>query len=573
MDKINTINQINNKSQFNSQSALFNSKFFNLSAVEVIEKIKTREFTCREICEYYLNRMKELWDKNAILEIFDDALQQADNIDLMIANYYKNANPETTLSSLPKLCGLPIVIKDNILYKGKTCSCGSQFMKNYKAQYNATVIEKLLKEGVVILARANMDEFAMGGSCENSAFGACKNAFDDSRVSGGSSGGSAVAVACDMCAVALGSDTGGSIRQPSAFNGLVGIKPTFGRVSRYGLVAYVSSFDQISPIAKNVEDSALILSVIAGKDINDETSLSTNEITTSNIKNLISNIDEKIFIDNENSINIIKQAVELSKKAVNLNGLKIGILKETQKLMQKTEYNDQYNRISQWLQNQGATLKEFSVPYFDLALPTYYTLASAEASSNLGRFDGVKYTTRSEKASNIPTASLDDVYLYSRSEGFGKEVQRRIMLGNFVLSSGYYDAYYMKALKIRRDLKNQFNEIFENCDVIIFPTAYGEAFEIGEKTTNPVEMYVEDMFTTMANILGIPAISIPCGLGKNNLPLGLQILAKANNEPVLYYLSNYMTKNYEQSKNSLATTLLNLNKTNQEKIQKEDSLC
>ena len=479
-------------------------KFKNLTAIQVIEKIKNREFSCKEICEYYISQMKKFEHKNAILEIFDDALENAQKIDDLISSG----------AHLPKLAGLPIVIKDNILYKGKTCSCASKFMQNHKAQYNATVIQKLLDAGVVILARANMDEFAMGGSCENSAFGPCANAFDDERVSGGSSGGSAVAVACDMCAVSLGSDTGGSIRQPSAFNGLVGIKPTYARVSRFGLVAYASSFDQISPIAKTAEDSALILSVIAGHDKNDETSLEA---------------DVPNYLEEMSKINSLK-------------GLRVGILKEAQELMDKTEYKEKYNSISNWFASQGATVQEFSVPNFNLALPVYYTLTPAEACSNLGRFDGVKYTTRSEKSSNI-----EEVYLHSRSEGFGKEVQRRIMLGNFVLSSGFYDAYYMKAMKIRKSLQKEFAEVFKDCDILIMPTAFGEAFKIGEKTSSPTEMYVEDMFTTLANIIGNPAISVPCGKGKKGLPLGLQIIADNLGEQTLYNVSGYFMKHFKEA--------------------------
>ena len=476
-------------------------KFENLSAIEIAKKIKNKEFTCKELVEYYLGRIEKFKDKNAVLEVIDDAIIQAEKIDNKVKN---NEN-------LPELCGVPIIIKDNILYKGKIASCGSKFMKNYVAQYNSTVMQKLLDSGVVVLGRANMDEFAMGGSCENSAFGPCKNAFDNKRVSGGSSGGSATAVACDMCAFALGSDTGGSIRQPASFNGLVGIKPTYGRVSRYGLVAYASSFDQISPITKTVADSALILSIISGQDKKDETALRDN------VPNYLAEIKG------------------------NIKGLRVGILKETNKLSGKTEYRKKYENIENWFKKQGASLQEFSVPYFDLCLPIYYTLTAAEACSNLGRFDGVKYTTRSEHAED-----LDKLYLHSRTEGFGKEVQRRIMLGNFVLSSGFYDAYYMKAMKVRKALKDQFAEIFKSCDILIFPTTFGEAFEIGSKSDNPVEMYIEDMFTTLANIIGNPAISVPCGKGNNGLPLGLQILADNLNESTLYNVSNYFVKNFKE---------------------------
>ncbi|MDD4815914.1 MAG: Asp-tRNA(Asn)/Glu-tRNA(Gln) amidotransferase subunit GatA [Clostridia bacterium] len=478
-------------------------KFENLSAIEIAQKIKNKEFSCKSLVEYYLGRIEKFKDKNAILEVFEDAIEKAEEIDKKVKN-----NEE-----LPTLCGVPIIIKDNILYKGKIASCGSKFMKNFVAQYNSTVMQKLLDSGVVVLARANMDEFAMGGSCENSAFGPCKNAFDDKRVSGGSSGGSAVAVALDMCAFALGSDTGGSIRQPSAFNGLVGIKPTYGRVSRYGLVAYASSFDQISPITKTVEDNALILSIISGKDSKDETAL-----------------QDKV----PNYLQEIKG---------NIKGLRVGVLKETNQLIGKTDYKSKYQNIENWFKEKDASVQEFSVPYFDLCLPIYYTLTAAEACSNLGRFDGVKYTTRSQNAED-----LDSLYLHSRTEGFGKEVQRRIMLGNFVLSSGFYDAYYMKAMKVRKALQNQFKDIFKKCDILILPTAFGEAFEIGSKSDNPVEMYVEDMFTTLANIIGNPAMSVPCGKGKNNLPLGLQIIADNLNESTLYNVARYFEKNFKEGK-------------------------
>lgn len=475
----------------------------NLTAIQIVEALKNKEFTCEALVKYYLENIEKNAQKNAVLEVFDDAIENAKKIDELIASGRE----------LPALCGVPIIIKDNILYKGKISSCASKFLKGYKAQYTSTVVQKLLDAGVVILGRANMDEFAMGGSCENSAFGPCKNALDDRRVSGGSSGGSAVAVASDMCAFALGSDTGGSIRQPASFNGVVGIKPTYARVSRYGLVAYASSFDQIGPITKSVEDSALVLSIIAGHDEKDETSLS------SSVPNYFKNLEGKIA------------------------GLKVGVLKETNDLIAKTGYAHIYDGIRTWLESQGASVQEFSVPSFDLCLPTYYTLTTAEATSNLGRFDGVKYTSRAEGVTN-----LDELYLNSRSEGFGNEVKRRIMLGNFVLSSGYYDAYYMKAMQVRQGLKNEFKTIFQNCDVVILPTTFGEAFEIGSKTNNPVEMYVEDMFTTLANIIGNPAISIPCGKGKTGLPLGLQIIADNEQEQTLFNFSKYFIDNFKEGK-------------------------
>lgn len=480
--------------------------FKNLTAISIIEKIKTKQISCKELVEYYISRIEKFKHKNAVLEIFDDAIENAKKVDELVKNN----------SNLPPLIGVPILIKDNILYKGKICSCGSKFMKNYKAQYSATVLEKLLNAGVIILGRTNMDEFAMGESCENSAFGPCLNAFEDARVSGGSSGGSAVAVALDMCAFALGSDTGGSLRQPASFNGLVGIKPTYGRVSRYGICAYASSFDQVSPITKTVEDSALILNIIAGKDKKDETSLS-NEVP--------------------NYLSFLKNNIKKD-----LKSLRVGIIKETKSLIEKSDYKNKYESILEFFKNQGAEIKEFSVPFYELCLPVYYTLSCAEAASNLGRFDGVKYTARSENVDD-----LDSVFINSRTENFGKEVKRRIMFGNFVLSSDFYDMYYIKAMRIRKILKNQFKEIFEKCDVIISPTTFGEAFKLGEKTLNPVEMYLEDMFTPIANIIGNPAISVPFGTGKNGLPLGLQFLADNLNETSLYNISNYFVKHYKEN--------------------------
>lgn len=476
-------------------------EFKNLTAIQIAKDIKEKKYTCVELVRYYLSQIEKNIHKNAVLEIFENALEKAQEIDNLVASG----------KELPALCGVPVIIKDNILYKGQIASCASKFMSKYRAQYNSTVVQKLLDAGVVILGRANMDEFAMGGSCENSAFGPCKNALDDSRVSGGSSGGSAVAVACDMCAFALGSDTGGSIRQPASFNGLVGIKPTYGRVSRFGLVAYASSFDQISPITKTVEDNAFILSIIAGKDKNDETALRD---------------------DVPNYLNEIKGEIK---------GLRVAVLKETDELLYQTEYKAKYDAIAKWFESQGAIVQITSIPEVSLSLPIYYTLTTAEACSNLGRFDGVKYTTRSEDSEDI-----DNLYINSRTEGFGKEVQRRIMLGNFVLSSGYYDAYYTKAMKVRTSLQNKFKELFKHFDIVILPTTFGEAFEIGSKTNNPVEMYVEDKFTTLANIIGNPAISVPCGKGKTGLPLGLQVIADNLNEGVLYNVGDYFVKNFKE---------------------------
>ncbi len=464
----------------------------NKSTIELIEMLKNKQITSVELTRYYLAQIEKYKDKNAVLEVFDDCIERAQEMDKLIASS----------ENLPKLAGIPILIKDNILYEGKISSCASKMLEKHVAQYSATAIAKLLDEGVVILGRTNMDEFAMGGSCENSAFGPCKNAHDDSKVSGGSSGGSAVAVALDMCAFALGSDTGGSVRQPSSYNGTVGIKPTYGRVSRFGLVAFASSLDQIGVISKNVADSAYVLSIIAGGDINDATS---------------SNVSVDNYLDGKHS----------------LKGKKIAIIKEVQQLVEKTEYTTIYQKILEYCQKMGAIVTETALPDYDIVLPVYYTIAPAEASSNLGRFDGIKYTARGSKSNQI-----EDIYVSTRSELFGNEVKRRIMIGNYVLSSEYYNAYYVKAKRIQQKLKKQFANVFLSHDVILMPTTFGEAFDLGAKTSDPVSMYIEDMFTVTANIVGLPCISIPCGKGKNNLPLGLQIMAKEFDEKTLYSVAS-----------------------------------
>lgn len=468
-----------------------------LGVIETASKIKSGEFTAREVVDAYLENIQKNISKNAILEVFEDAVLKADEIDKKIKNGEK----------VGRLAGVPIVIKDNLLYKGKKASCGSRFMKDFVSPYTSTVVQKLLDEDAVILGRANMDEFAMGGSNENSAFGPCKNAHDDSRVAGGSSGGSAVAVACNMCAAALGSDTGGSVRQPSSFNGVVGVKPTYGRVSRYGLIAFASSLDQVGPITKNVEDNAVLLEIIAGRDEHDETS--SSEPVAAYIESVRGDVE----------------------------GKKIGVIKTLENDLKNTKYYDKFNALIEKLRADGAEIVECEIDKIELSLPVYYILAPAEAASNLGRFDGVKYTTRTADAKNI-----DDVYVKSRTEGFGDEVKRRILLGNYVLSSGYYDAYYLKAKKVKQLIKNKFEKAFENCDVILLPTTIGEAFKLGEKTSDPVSMYVEDMFTVPVNIAGIASISVPYAKGENDLPLGVQVMAKHFNEAEMYNMARAIEK-------------------------------
>ena len=473
-------------------------KFEELSLIELASMLQEQKVSSVEVTKYFINRCKEKENLHSVLEVFDDAVAQAEAMDEKIKNGFKG-----------KLAGVPVIIKDNILFKGKKASCSSKFLENYVAQYNSTVVEKMLNEGAVIIARANMDEFAMGSSTENSAFGPTLNALDPTRVPGGSSGGSACAVSAGLCPVSLGTDTGGSIRQPASYNGVVGIKPTYGRVSRYGVVAFASSLEQVGPFTKNVKDNAYMLNVLSGGTIHDETSLK---------------IDVPDF---------------LSQIKGDIKGLKVAVLKEVEEAVKGLDVEETYHNVLAFLKENGAQLIEASIPDFSLTLPCYYIVAPAEATSNLGRFDGVKYSRRSASATNV-----DDIYLKSRSEGFGKEVKRRIMLGNFVLSSGYFDAYYNKAKKLQQKLKMEASEVFKNCDVILLPTTTGEAFKIGEKVNDPISMYKEDLFTILANVLGTPAISIPCGKGKAGLPFGIQIIANCLNEGTVYNVADYIEKGY-----------------------------
>ena len=466
----------------------------NLSVLQIVDAIKSGRISCVELTKYYLAQIEKYKNKNAVLEVFDDAIKRAEEVDKRVESG----------ENLPALIGVPILIKDNIMYKGKICSSASKMMENYVAQYNSTVIDKLLDAGVVILGRTNMDEFAMGGSCEKSAFGPCKNAHDDTKVSGGSSGGSAVAVALDMCAFALGSDTGGSVRQPASYNGVVGIKPTYARVSRYGLMAFASSLDTIGVFTRDVKDNAYILSLIAGKDEHDCTSSSEP----------VDNYLEEIKDD--------------------ISGKRIAIIKEVQALVNKTEYSSIYREVLSYCQKHGAIVTEVSLPDYEAVLSAYYTIVFAEGSSNLARFDGVRFGKRSGDY------SIDSLYKLSRSKNLGREVKRRIMLGSFVLSSEHYNSYYVKAKKIARKLKAQISSILQDNDVIFMPTTYGEAFAIGSKMSDPVSMYIEDIFTVTANIVGVPAISVPAGRGKTGLPIGLQILSRHFGEKELYNIANFV---------------------------------
>ena len=405
-------------------------------------------------------------------------------------NWQKKTDEKIKAGTAGKLAGVIVGLKDNICYKGHKVSASSKILEGFESLYSATVVERLLAEDAIIIGRLNCDEFAMGSSNENSAYGNVLNPLNEKCVPGGSSGGSAVAVAANLCHVTLGSDTGGSIRQPASFTGTVGLKPTYGRVSRFGLIAYASSFDQIGPITKSVEDCALVLEIISGADKNDNTSSS-----------------QKVEVYNQGLSADKKFKFAYLKECVEAEGLdpevKQAVLKQIE-----------------WLKNNGHVVEAVDFPYLEFLVPTYYVLTTAEASSNLSRFDGIHYGYRTKNATD-----LESTYKKSRSEGFGKEVKRRIMLGTFVLSAGYYDAYYSKGQKVRRVIQEKTKEILNNFDFILTPSTPGTAFEFGKNSADPIKMYLEDIFTVQANITGVPAISVPCGIHSNGLPMGLQIMA------------------------------------------------
>ena len=391
--------------------------------------------------------------------------------------------------SLP-LSGIPLAIKDNMCTKGVRTSCSSRILSNFVPPYESTVTSRLLAQGYVLVGKTNLDEFAMGSSTENSGFHTTKNPWDLGRIPGGSSGGSTAAVAADECIAALGSDTGGSIRQPAALCGVVGLKPTYGRVSRYGLVAFASSLDQIGPITKNVRDSAILMNVISGHDLCDSTSA---------------------------PVDVPDFTAALGR---DIKGLKVGIPKEYFIEGMDPHVDSSVKAAIKQLESLGAVLVEVSLPHTDYAVATYYLLATSEASSNLARYDGVKYGVRE------PGKDLLDLYMNTRAGGFGAEVKRRIMLGTYALSSGYYDAYYLKAQQVRTLVKRDFEEAFNSVDIIATPTSPTAAFKIGEKADDPLQMYLSDIFTISVNLAGVPGISIPCGFTPDNLPIGLQIIGK-----------------------------------------------
>ncbi len=438
--------------------------------------------------QYFLDAIEREKDLNAFLSVFnEDALKQAAAVQHKIDN-----------GTAGKLAGMVIGIKDVLSIEGLVMTCASKILENFVPLYTATAVQKLINEDAVIIGKTNCDEFAMGSSNENSAYGAAKNPHDKTRVPGGSSGGSAVAVAAGLCDVALGTDTGGSIRQPASFCGIFGLKPTYSLVSRYGLTAFASSFDSIGPFARNMEDAATVLQVISGYDEKDSTSANRE------VPDYISAMHSKTA------------------------PLTIGLPKECFGDGLNPEIATAIDAYIQKLKSAGFAVKEISLPHTEHAIATYYILTTAEASSNLARYDGARYGYRSPEHT-----TLADMYKNSRSEGFGDEVKRRIMLGTYVLSAGYYDAYYKKAQQVRRIIKSDFDKAFEEVDIIITPTAPTTAFKIGEKSTDPLEMYLGDIYTTSANLVGIPGLNIPVGNDSNNMPIGMQLMTNQFEEEKL----------------------------------------
>ena len=441
----------------------------DLTVHDLMEKVKNKEITIEEITKAYADRINEKEPEvNAFVSTrLDEAIAES-------------KNPES---------GIPIGIKDNICTKGIKTTCSSKMLENFVSPYDATVITKIKEKNIPILGKLNMDEFAMGSSTENSATKITRNPWNLNKVPGGSSGGSAAAVAANLVPWALGSDTGGSIREPASFCGIVGLKPTYGLVSRSGLVAFASSLDQIGPMTKDVEDAALLLNIIAGHDENDSTSVKREKIDyTKNLKNSI-------------------------------QGMKIGVPKEFFGEGINPEVKKSLENSIEEYKKLGAIVEECSLDVSESSLAAYYIIACAESSSNLGRFDGIRYGYRAKDYKN-----LKELFVKSRTEGFGKEVKRRIILGTYVLSSGYYDAFYKKAQKVRTYVKNKFDECFKKYDVLLTPVAPTTAFDIGSKTNNPLEMYLADICTVSINIASVPAISIPCGVDSNNMPIGMQLI-------------------------------------------------
>lgn len=453
---------------------------------------RSKSFSVKEIVQEYLKRIDSLDDKiNAFTTVCPDAaIREAEEMDMKLSRG----------EDIGILGGIPVAVKDNICTNGIKTTCASKVLEEFVPPYDATVVKKLRDAGAIILGKTNMDEFAMGSSTETSAFKITHNPWDLSKVPGGSSGGSAAALAAGFSPVTIGSDTGGSIRQPAAFCGAVGLKPTYGMVSRYGLIAFASSLDQIGPFTRNVKDSASALQVLQGHDSLDSTS-----------------------IQNRTEVNYLKDIEK------GVKGLRIGVPRECFQEGLDGEIYKSVNESIRLFEKMGAIVEEISLPVLESGLSAYYIISSAEASSNLARYDGVRYGYRAENFSGI-----EELMLHSRSESFGKEVKRRIMLGTYVLSSGYYDAYYKRAMLLKKKIKGMFNETFKSYDLILMPTSPVLPFDIGEKRKDPMEMYLSDIYTVTVNIAGVPGISIPCGFSKSKLPIGLQLIGDHCTENKLF---------------------------------------
>jgi aspartyl-tRNA(Asn)/glutamyl-tRNA(Gln) amidotransferase subunit A len=470
-----------------------NSQFSSYRGLR--EGLESKAITCEDMIREYLARIESAAGLNIFITVFkDQSIARARALDEKLRSGGR----------IGKLFGLPVALKDNLSVKGERLTCGSKMLGEFSAIYDATAISRLLAEDAILIGKTNMDEFAMGSSNENSAFGAVKNPLNSAYVPGGSSGGSAAAVAADLALVALGSDTGGSVRQPASFCNVIGLKPTYGRVSRYGLVAFGSSFDQIGIFGKDIRDVALVLEVIAGEDSFD---------STTSDKAIPSYGDEVMGMD--------------------MGRLRIGIPNEFFTEALDKEVGSMVRGCLDQLQSKGAKLVEISLPHSKYALAAYYILATAEASSNLSRYDGARYGYRSKDSKG-----LNDMYVHSRSEGFGAEVKRRIMLGTYVLSSGYYDAYYKKAQQVRRRIREDYERAFEEVDIIAGPTSPVVPFKFGERTSDPLTMYLADIYTVPMNLAGVPAVSIPIGLNKEKLPVGLQLVSNFFDESRLFQLAH-----------------------------------
>lgn len=464
---------------------------------EIKKSLEKKEADCKTVVSHYLKNIRTKAHLNAFVEVYaQSALEQAELIDEKLAK-----------GKAGKLAGMIIGIKDVLNYAGHEANASSNILKGYISQFTTTAVQRLIDEDAIVIGRLNCDEFGMGSSNENSAHGKVLNALDESRVPGGSSGGSAVAVQANLCTVSLGTDTGGSVRQPAAFTGVIGMKPTYSRVSRWGLIAYASSFDTIGIFSKTVKDNALVMEIMAGHDEMDSTSS----------RKPVLHYSELLHFDKKAKIAYLKETLESPALQPEIRANTLSVLEK--------------------LKSEGHEVKEVQFPLIKYILPTYYILTTAEASSNLSRFDGVKYGYRSPKATN-----LESMYKLTRSEAFGEEVKRRIMLGTFVLSASYHDAYFTKAQKVRRLIKEYTENLLNEFDYIIMPTTPSTAFKFGEHSGDPVAMYLEDLFTVQASVSGVPAISLPNGKDNSGMPIGLQVIANSFKEAELYAFSNYLSE-------------------------------